>query len=190
MTAYDPRNGQLVFSRYRGTGPAGIGAILGNQKRGHTTVRERGFPFERRLHPITENWAYNDPWVFLKELMACNMTNLFAWTDDLIFFSRIHGVAAKLGLSAKQVRTAEALLAEANVSLVLVDLQVAGEQLEAVAKVLLSKGVRLVGYGSHVDAKSLRLAREWGLDPVLARSQFVERLPVDLFGWMGQGCCS
>ncbi len=118
------------------------------------------------------------------------MTTFLAWTDDLIFFSRIHGVAAKLGLVAKQVRSAEALLAAGKVSLVLVDLQVAGEKLEAVAKELLPQGVRLVGYGSHVDAQGLRLAREWGLNPVLPRSQFVERLPLDLFGWLGQGCCS
>jgi hypothetical protein len=50
--------------------------------------------------------------------------------------------------------------------------------------------VRMVGYGSHVDAAGLRYARELGLNPVMARSQFVERLPLDLFGWMGQGCCS
>ncbi len=118
------------------------------------------------------------------------MTTVFAWTDDLLFFSRIHGVAAKSGFAAKQVKTSEALLGEANVRLVLVDLQVAAGHLEEVAKRLLPQGVRLVGYGSHVDAQSLRLAREWGLSPVLARSQFVERLPLDLFGWLGQGCCS
>jgi hypothetical protein len=118
------------------------------------------------------------------------MTTILAWTDDLIFFSRIHGVAAKMGLPAKQIRRSESFSGETGIGLVLVDIQVAGESLAAVAGELLPKGVRMVGYGSHVDAAGLRYARELGLNPVMPRSQFVERLPLDLFGWMGQGCCS
>ena len=118
------------------------------------------------------------------------MTTILAWTDDLIFFSRIHGIAAKMGLIAKQIRRAESFAGETGIGLVLVDIQVAGENLAGVAADLLSKGVRMVGYGSHVDAAGLRVARDLGLNPVMARSQFVERLPLDLFGWMGQGCCS
>lgn len=118
------------------------------------------------------------------------MNTILAWTDDLIFFSRIHGVAAKMGLVAKQVRRADAFDGETGIGLVLVDIQVAGENLAAVAGDLLPKGVRMVGYGSHVDAAGLRAARELGLNPVMPRSQFVERLPLDLFGWVGRGCCS
>ncbi len=118
------------------------------------------------------------------------MTMILAWTDDLIFFSRIHGVAAKMGLVAKQVRKVESFAEHANIGLVLVDIQVAGEDLKEVAGLLIPKGVRMVGYGSHVDAAGLGHARELGLHPVMPRSQFVERLPLDLYGWLGQGCCS
>jgi hypothetical protein len=43
---------------------------------------------------------------------------------------------------------------------------------------------RLVAYGSHVDAGTLRVAREAGCDLVLPRSQFVEELPGQLANWM------
>ncbi len=142
----------------------------------------------RRFRPInTLGFATNHK---MPVSPTTRMNTILAWTDDLIFFSRIHGVAAKMGLVAKQVRRADAFDGETGIGLVLVDIQVAGENLAAVAGDLLPKGVRMVGYGSHVDAAGLRAARELGLNPVMPRSQFVERLPLDLFGWVGRGCCS
>jgi len=118
------------------------------------------------------------------------MNNILAWTDDLIFFSRIHGIAAKMGLVTKQIRKAELFTGETGIGLVLVDIQVAGENLAAVAGDLLPKGVRMVGYGSHVDAAGLRAARELGLNPVMPRSQFGEGFPWVGSGGGGRGGCS
>ena len=43
---------------------------------------------------------------------------------------------------------------------------------------------RVVAYGSHVDAETLRLARQAGCDPVLPRSKFVEEFPRELPHWL------
>ena len=42
----------------------------------------------------------------------------------------------------------------------------------------------MVGYGSHVEAATLRAARAAGCDPVWPRSKFVEELPRALPGWL------
>jgi DNA-binding NarL/FixJ family response regulator len=47
-----------------------------------------------------------------------------------------------------------------------------------------SPALRIIGYGSHVDAATLRQAREAGCDRVLPRSQFVVELPNALVEWL------
>ena len=44
-----------------------------------------------------------------------------------------------------------------------------------------------VAFGSHVEAETLRAARQAGCDRVLPRSKFVEELEADLAKWLGQG---
>jgi CheY-like chemotaxis protein len=113
-------------------------------------------------------------------------------SDDLIFTSRITGVARALGLTVNAARSVDALLNLArqqsprcvivdlaNPGLVLADLfQRIGE--------LGSTPPRVVAYGSHVDAEGLRAARLAGCDPVLPRSKFVEDLPDALPLWFGE----
>ena len=69
---------------------------------------------------------------------------------------------------------------------ILVDLQNPGLDLPSLLGELRTvPGVRRVlAYGSHVDAESLRTARAAGCDPVLLRSQFVERLNGELATWL------
>ncbi len=110
------------------------------------------------------------------------------WTDDWIFFSRIDGVARHFGGRVLMVKTAaqcEPLLAGGQMQGMLVDLQVAGADLERIVRSVRT-GVRVVGYGSHIDAASLRVARELGLDPVMPRSLFVEKMPKEWQAWFGQ----
>jgi DNA-binding NarL/FixJ family response regulator len=110
-------------------------------------------------------------------------------SDDLMFTSRITGTARDLGLAVKVAISSEALVNLArqqtprcviidlsNPSLILADLL--RQLAEACAPM-----PRLVAYGSHVDAETLRAARAAGCDPVLPRSKFVEELPKALPVW-------
>jgi CheY-like chemotaxis protein len=111
-------------------------------------------------------------------------------SDDLIFTSRITGTARGLGLTVRAARSADALVELARQSpprAVLIDLSNPGlalpELLRRLAEVCPTVP-RVVAYGSHVDAATLRAAREAGCDPVLPRSKFVEELPRALPEWL------
>jgi DNA-binding NarL/FixJ family response regulator len=70
---------------------------------------------------------------------------------------------------------------------VIIDLSHTGLQVRELIRELkeaCSSMPRMVAYGSHVDAATLRAAREAGCDVVLPRSQFVENLPHELAAWM------
>jgi CheY-like chemotaxis protein len=108
--------------------------------------------------------------------------------DDLIFTSRISGTARDLGLKVRPARSMDVLLAQARQQpprCIILDLGNASLNLGELTSQLRSLGPlpRLVAYGSHVDADSLRKAREAGCDPVLPRSKFVEELPTSLVQW-------
>lgn len=108
--------------------------------------------------------------------------------DDLIFTSRIAGTAKALGLAvgaAKDVAGLLRMARQAPPRCVLLDLQHPGLDLVALLAELRAVGpMRVVGYGSHVDAATLHAARVAGCDPVLPRSKFVEELPTALAGWL------
>jgi CheY-like chemotaxis protein len=102
--------------------------------------------------------------------------------DDLLFRSRITGTAEALGLTVHTVRTADELLRQAEEhppACVLLDLHNPGLVVADVVARLKQQDPppRIIAYGSHVEAATLRQAREAGCDRVLPRSQFVEELP-------------
>ena len=111
-------------------------------------------------------------------------------SDDLIFSSRIGGTARDYGLTIQTARSVEALVSLARqrpprcvfVDLAQPDLKIAG-LVHTLRE--LSPNCRFIAYGSHVDAASLRRAREAGCDVVLPRSKFVEELPRALPEWIG-----
>ncbi len=109
--------------------------------------------------------------------------------DDMIFTSRITGTARELGLTVKPARTVETLLGligQQAPRCVIVDLSNPSLQLADLVGQLrqaCSSMPKIVAYGSHVDAATLRGAREAGCEPVLPRSKFVEELPQALPGW-------
>jgi CheY-like chemotaxis protein len=109
-------------------------------------------------------------------------------SDDLIFASRIAGTARTLGREMRQVRTTERLADLADqlqARCVIVDLAFPGLDLPGLMQRLGSAGKRrVVAYGAHVDAESLKAARAAGCDPVLPRSKFVEDLPKKLAEWL------
>jgi FixJ family two-component response regulator len=109
--------------------------------------------------------------------------------DDLLFISRVNGVAQALGLHILSVRNAEQLLNKAQKELpvcVLLDLANPGLVLATLLdqlKVVCQPLPRLVAYGSHVDVPTLRAARELDCDPVWPRSKFVTDLATALPEW-------
>jgi CheY-like chemotaxis protein len=114
-------------------------------------------------------------------------------SDDMLFTSRITGIARDLGLSVKPARSLNALMTlihEQTPACVIVDL--AHPELR-IADFMdhLRTGCtpmpRVVAYGSHVDAPTLRAAKEAGCAVVLPRSKFVEELPRALPEWMAEG---
>jgi CheY-like chemotaxis protein len=112
-------------------------------------------------------------------------------SDDLLFTSRIVGTGQALGLTVRPARTVAALrtlVAEARPDGVLLDLQLAGPEIDELLRWLSEQPggrPRVVAYGSHVDTATLKAARQAGCDLVLPRSQFVAELPARLADWLG-----
>lgn len=111
----------------------------------------------------------------------------FLLSDDLIFTSRVTATARAHGLTVVAAKTADALLAKAAAvppGGVILDLHNPTLDVAAVLAALKPLGVRVVAYGSHVDAERLKAARQAGCDLVMPRSQFVEKLETDLPTWL------
>ncbi|HXD87447.1 MAG TPA: hypothetical protein VN641_13205 [Urbifossiella sp.] len=107
--------------------------------------------------------------------------NVLMLCDDLIFYSRVMGTARALGQTAAQFRSAKALAEAARQhppAIAILDLQHEGLDLPALLAELrqLASPPRVVGFGSHVEAETLRAARDAGCDQVLPRSKFVKEL--------------
>ncbi len=108
--------------------------------------------------------------------------------DDLIFTSRVTGTAAALGLTVRAVKSVADLLHFARQSpprCVILDLNTPGLDIHQLTPELLALTPRptLVGYGSHVDAPTLKAARDAGCDIVWPRSKFVDELAAALPIW-------
>lgn len=99
---------------------------------------------------------------------------------DLIFASRITGVANQLGTPVDVVRTEAALLSRAGAArLAMIDLNIDGIDGVALLRRVkaLAPSCRVVAFLSHVQVDLAKAARAAGADDVLPRSKFVERLP-------------
>jgi CheY-like chemotaxis protein len=104
-----------------------------------------------------------------------------AYVSDLIFGTKIASTGRSLGVDVRMVRSADALreLLEAEpASLVLIDLNAAGDPLAAVGLTRLLQPVpRTIAFVSHVQVDLAEQARDAGADEVMARSAFAARLP-------------
>ncbi|BDG04145.1 hypothetical protein [Anaeromyxobacter oryzae] len=105
---------------------------------------------------------------------------------DLVFRSKIHATAERLGV-AIQLAPRGAPLADAARALgpgtVIVDLGEPGilDQIRA-AKAAAGAGLHVVGFLGHLETDLARAATEAGVDQVLSRGQFVQRLDALLQG--------
>lgn len=103
--------------------------------------------------------------------------------DDLIFSIKISTAARRLGADVFFERAAERVVPavrEKRPSLVIFDLN--SRTLDPMSAIAALKrdpelrGIRTLGYVSHVDTETIAAARDAGIDQVLARSAFTERL--------------
>src|SRR5262245_44426234 len=108
-----------------------------------------------------------------------------ALVADLIFQSKIAGVAAHLGIEARFERSiAGARSAAESATGVLLDLTVdEGDSIELIRDLRQANPVlRIVGFFPHVQAELARQAREAGASQVLPRSRCTEQLAQILQG--------
>jgi PleD family two-component response regulator len=103
--------------------------------------------------------------------------------DDLMFSVRISTAARAVGADVRFERHADLVLGrirEEQPSLVILDLNSAALQpialLAAIAADPALRHIRTLGYVSHVDSETIAAARAAGINQVLARSAFSERL--------------
>jgi hypothetical protein len=100
---------------------------------------------------------------------------VLALVRDLIFASKISAAARAAGVDARIIRE-PAQLVTLTGSLLLADLNQPGV-IAAAAQWKQVTGMPVIGFVSHIDAKTIAEAREAGLDRIIARSGFVEQLP-------------
>ena len=103
--------------------------------------------------------------------------------DDLLFSVKISTAAKALGVDVYFERAAESVVPrvrEKRPDLVIFDLNSSRlRPMEAIAAMKadpLLRDVRTLGFVSHVQADTIDAARQAGIDRVLARSAFTERL--------------
>lgn len=103
--------------------------------------------------------------------------------DDLIFSVRISTAARQLGVDVYFERDAAQVvprIREKRPALVIFDLNSGRlDPLGAIRSIKTDpelQSVRTLGFVSHVDSETIDAARRAGIDQVLARSAFVERL--------------
>ncbi len=103
---------------------------------------------------------------------------------DMLFASRIRGVADALGRRLVMAGTPEAMLAAVRKhepGLVLIDLELrSGAGADAIRQLReagLPGSVTIVGFASHMNGAAIAAGRAAGADRVLARSAFVAELP-------------
>jgi PleD family two-component response regulator len=108
---------------------------------------------------------------------------ILAVLDDLMFTSKIKTTAGQIGVAVSFARSADAALSEmrkTTPSLVILDLNNARTNplglVSSMRQDPMLAAVRTVGYASHVQTDVIDAARRAGVNEVLARSAFTQRL--------------
>lgn len=104
-----------------------------------------------------------------------------AVVDDMFFASKIRAVAEAVGVEVSFPRSKEALIEKAReAQLIVVDLH--NQRFDPVEVAQELRGIRIVGFFSHVETELQRTALAAGFDQVLPRSVFSRDLPKILSG--------
>jgi PleD family two-component response regulator len=108
---------------------------------------------------------------------------ILAAVDDLMFASKITAAARQLGVEVVLARTSDEVLQQARTlrpRLIIVDLN--GKRTQPLATIAALKSdvdlaqIRTIGFVSHVQTELIELARQAGVDDVMARSAFSANL--------------
>ena len=108
--------------------------------------------------------------------------------DDLLFSSKVRETAAKVGVPLVFARSREAILEEARKAPTLVIFDLNNPRTDPIGTVTAMKAdpalasIRTIGFVSHVDTATIDAAKRAGVDDVLPRSAFAQRLPEILSG--------
>ena len=107
--------------------------------------------------------------------------NLVLLSVDLLVFSRVDGVAAKLKVLLRRMDSLESIQRaweEFSADLIVVDLGAVGIDVEAVVRWVrsLEKPVAVIAFGPHVHVQKLNQAKQFGCDQVYVRGDFLSRL--------------
>lgn len=144
-------------------------------------------------------WTPESPGVALLTPKRRTIGMLLYAAADLIWASKIKGVADAVGVAARPVRTMEMLEArlaelppgsEGGVVALLVDLDKGDEGLALIRRIkadAATKGVRVLAWGPHVAKDLMQAAREAGADDVLTRGAFDHSMDEVLLGLAGRG---
>jgi len=115
-------------------------------------------------------------------------------TNDLLFASRVKGVAERLGQALEVVGSVDTLVERASESpkqLVLLDLSTPGidprEVVDKLRSIDDAAPPKLVAYAPHVHEAKLLAATEAGCDEVLTRGQFNNQIERVLAQYAGGG---
>jgi DNA-binding NarL/FixJ family response regulator len=105
--------------------------------------------------------------------------------SDLLFGSKVTTTGRAHGVPVAVARTpAQAVAKAAGAACVIVDLHLEGLDLPTLLAEVRAAGVkRVIGFGSHVDAETLKAARRAGCDLVMPRSQFSAEVEGKLAEW-------
>ncbi|MCC5785398.1 MAG: hypothetical protein JJU33_01705 [Phycisphaerales bacterium] len=116
--------------------------------------------------------------------------------SDLIWATKIKGVAEHVGLPCRPARTLEMLearLADCEVAAVLLDLEKPEEAMAMIARLRgdgaseQDQKIRVVAFGPHVLVELFQQARDAGADEVLARGVLDRNMPEILLALAGRG---
>lgn len=113
---------------------------------------------------------------------------VLAVVTDLFFVAKIQGVARAAGVSLHVSAPSDAAAESAARApdLIVLDLHAIADIAAFVTRLRRDTAAPLVGFYSHVDGETRRLAIEAGVDQVLPRSAFVTRLAHILTGGRAQ----
>jgi hypothetical protein len=103
---------------------------------------------------------------------------ILALVRDLMFSGKISAEGRAAGVAIKIIRNPADLanFAQSDARMLIVDLNLA-DAIPAAAAWGQGAGRSVVGFVSHVDAQTIAEALQAGIGQVLARSQFVNRVP-------------
>lgn len=114
-----------------------------------------------------------------KDLKMNVRSNVVVFEPDLLFSSRIEGQAAKTAVDVKVVTDYDELLRELTESVprfLAIDLDALEGKLASLGDAIRGKSCVSVGYYSHVNTRLAEDAKRFGIDMIMTRSAFVNRI--------------